>query len=180
MIRRLCGIMRRMLLQGEQFHWLKEELYRRKQVEYQKTLEGREKERDAALHENIVENLSRSATGPWPISAKMSRNTATTAFCEPLASREAAAGGSLHVMAHSRSHPRRIPRTLRGLCEPRARATRRPRGGEDAQRYPAGPAARRRRAAVSRRAPRASAGPRSTSAAADPTSRANTDPAHGR
>jgi hypothetical protein len=42
MIRRLCGVMRRMLLQGEQFHWLKEELYRRKLVEYQKTLEGRE------------------------------------------------------------------------------------------------------------------------------------------
>ena len=36
MIRRLCGVMRRMLLQGEQFHWLKEELYRRKLVEYQK------------------------------------------------------------------------------------------------------------------------------------------------
>jgi len=48
MIRRLCGVMRRMLLQGEQFHWLKEELYRRKLVEYQKTLEERKKERDAA------------------------------------------------------------------------------------------------------------------------------------
>jgi transposase len=35
MIRRLCGEMRRMLLQGEQFHWLKEELYRRKLIEYQ-------------------------------------------------------------------------------------------------------------------------------------------------
>jgi hypothetical protein len=38
--------MRRMLLEGEQFHWLQEELYRRKLVEYQKTLEGRKKERD--------------------------------------------------------------------------------------------------------------------------------------
>jgi transposase len=33
MIRRLCGVMRRMLLQGEQFYWLKEELHRRKLVE---------------------------------------------------------------------------------------------------------------------------------------------------
>ena len=32
---------------GEQFHWLKEELYRRKLIEYQKTLEERKKERDA-------------------------------------------------------------------------------------------------------------------------------------
>ncbi|AHC16458.1 IS110 family transposase [Salinispira pacifica] len=48
MIRRLCGVMRRMLLQGERFHWLKEELYRRKLVEYQKTLEECKKERDAA------------------------------------------------------------------------------------------------------------------------------------
>jgi hypothetical protein len=48
MIRRLCGVMRRMLLQGEQFHWLKEELYRRKLVEYQKTLDEHKKERDAA------------------------------------------------------------------------------------------------------------------------------------
>jgi hypothetical protein len=37
-----------MLLHGEQFYWLKEELHRRKLVEYQKTLEGREKARDAA------------------------------------------------------------------------------------------------------------------------------------
>jgi len=37
-----------MLLQGEQFHWLKEELYRRKLVEYQKIMEERKKERDAA------------------------------------------------------------------------------------------------------------------------------------
>lgn len=48
MIRRLCGVMRQMLLQGEQFHWLKEELYRRKLVKYQKTLEERKKEQDAA------------------------------------------------------------------------------------------------------------------------------------
>lgn len=34
MIRRLCGIMCRMLLQGEQFHWLKEELYRQKRSEH--------------------------------------------------------------------------------------------------------------------------------------------------
>ena len=38
MIRRLCGVMHRMLLQGEQFHWLKEELYRQKLVEYQKIM----------------------------------------------------------------------------------------------------------------------------------------------
>ena len=38
MIRRLCGVMRRMLLQGDQFHWLKEELYRRKLVEYRKIM----------------------------------------------------------------------------------------------------------------------------------------------
>ena len=48
MIRRLCGIMRRMLIQGEQLHWLKEELYRRKLVEYQKKPEERTKEQDAA------------------------------------------------------------------------------------------------------------------------------------
>jgi transposase len=30
MIRRLCGVMLRMLLEGEQFHWLEEERYRRK------------------------------------------------------------------------------------------------------------------------------------------------------
>ena len=35
--------MRRMLLEAEQFHWLKKELYRRKLVEHQKTLKGREK-----------------------------------------------------------------------------------------------------------------------------------------
>jgi hypothetical protein len=48
MIRRLCGVMRRMLLQGEQFHWLQEEVYRRKLAEYQKIMEERKKERDAA------------------------------------------------------------------------------------------------------------------------------------
>ncbi len=48
MIRRLCGVMRRMLLQGVQFYWLREELYQRKLVEYPKTLEERKKERDAA------------------------------------------------------------------------------------------------------------------------------------
>ncbi len=48
MIRRLWGVMRRMLLEDEQVHWLKEELYRRKLVAYQKTLEERKKERDAA------------------------------------------------------------------------------------------------------------------------------------
>ncbi len=48
MIRRLCGAMHRMLLQGEQFHWLNEELYRRKLVASQKTLEERKREREAA------------------------------------------------------------------------------------------------------------------------------------
>jgi transposase len=48
MIRRLCGIMGRELRQGEQFHWLKEELYQRKLVEYQKIMEERKKEGDAA------------------------------------------------------------------------------------------------------------------------------------
>jgi hypothetical protein len=56
------GVTRRMLPQGRQFPWLKKDLYRRKLLEYQKTMEQRTKERDAALHENIVENLSRSAT----------------------------------------------------------------------------------------------------------------------
>ncbi len=48
MIRRLCGVMRRMLLTGEQYHWLKEELYRRKLRQYQQVLEKEKKERNAA------------------------------------------------------------------------------------------------------------------------------------
>lgn len=48
MIRRLCGVMRRMLLSGEKYHWLKEELYRRKLTEYQKTLEKTKKVQNAA------------------------------------------------------------------------------------------------------------------------------------
>jgi transposase len=38
MIRKLCGVMRRMLLNGEEYHWLKEELYQRKLRSYRKIL----------------------------------------------------------------------------------------------------------------------------------------------
>jgi hypothetical protein len=48
MIRRLCGVMRRMLLQGEQFYWLKEERYRRKLAEYQNAVEECKNEQNAA------------------------------------------------------------------------------------------------------------------------------------
>lgn len=48
MIRRLCGIMRRMLLNGEKYHWLKEELYQRKLRQYRQALENAKKEQDAA------------------------------------------------------------------------------------------------------------------------------------
>ena len=48
MIRRLCGVMRRMLLEGEQFHWLKEELYQRKLRQYRAALENDQREQDAA------------------------------------------------------------------------------------------------------------------------------------
>lgn len=48
MIRRLCGVMRRMLLEGEQFHWLKEELYQRKLRQYRAALENERREQEAA------------------------------------------------------------------------------------------------------------------------------------
>ena len=48
MIRRLCGVMRRMLLNGEKYHWLKEDLYQRKLQQYRQTLENAKKEQDAA------------------------------------------------------------------------------------------------------------------------------------
>ena len=48
MIRRLCGVMRRMLLTGEKYYWLKEELYQLKLSRYQKTLEKAKKAQNAA------------------------------------------------------------------------------------------------------------------------------------
>jgi transposase len=48
MIRRLCGVMRRMLLTGEKYHWLKEELCRRKLMQYEKALKKSNKEQSAA------------------------------------------------------------------------------------------------------------------------------------
>ena len=48
MIRRLCGVMRRMLLNGEKYHWLKEELYQRKLRQYRQTLENAKNEQNAA------------------------------------------------------------------------------------------------------------------------------------
>jgi transposase len=48
MIRRLCGVMRRMLLNGEKYHWLKEDLYRRKLQQYRQALESAKKEQNAA------------------------------------------------------------------------------------------------------------------------------------
>jgi len=48
MIRRLCGVMRRMLLNGEKYHWLKEDLYQRKLRQYRQVLENAKKEQNAA------------------------------------------------------------------------------------------------------------------------------------
>lgn len=48
MIRRLCGVMRRMLIEGEKFHWLKEELYQRKLRQYRAALENDRREQNAA------------------------------------------------------------------------------------------------------------------------------------
>ena len=48
MIRRLCTVMRRMLLDGEKYHRLKEELYQRKLEQYRKTTEGQRREQSAA------------------------------------------------------------------------------------------------------------------------------------
>lgn len=48
MIRRLCGIMRRMLLDEEEYHWLKEELYQRKLRKYREILEKKKRERNVA------------------------------------------------------------------------------------------------------------------------------------
>ena len=48
MIRRLCGVMRRMLLSGEKYYWLKEELYQRKLRQYRQALENPKKEQNAA------------------------------------------------------------------------------------------------------------------------------------
>ena len=55
MIRRLCELMRRMFLNREKYHWLKEELYQRKLRQYQQALEHAKKEQNAALQENIGE-----------------------------------------------------------------------------------------------------------------------------
>jgi predicted metal-binding transcription factor (methanogenesis marker protein 9) len=48
MIRRLCGIMRRMLLSGQEYRWVKEELYQRKLKKYEKILEDARRDRQAA------------------------------------------------------------------------------------------------------------------------------------
>jgi transposase len=48
MIRRLCGIMRRMLLTGQEFRWVKKDLYERKLKSYEKTLEKARRDRQAA------------------------------------------------------------------------------------------------------------------------------------
>ena len=48
MIRRLCGIMRRMLLTGAEFRWVSNELYERKLKSYEKTLEAARRQRQAA------------------------------------------------------------------------------------------------------------------------------------
>ncbi|MFW5718133.1 MAG: transposase, partial [Spirochaetota bacterium] len=77
MIRRLCGVMRRMLLEGEQFHWLKEELYQRKLRKYRAALEnGQRTER--CLTEDIVPNQTRqnsTAAGTVPeTSGRITRN----------------------------------------------------------------------------------------------------------
>ena len=48
MIRRLCGVMRRMLLNGEKYHWLKEDLYQRKLKQYRQALENATNEQNAA------------------------------------------------------------------------------------------------------------------------------------
>ena len=48
MIRRLCGVMRRMLLNGEKYHWLKEDLYQRKLRQYRQALENAKNEQNAA------------------------------------------------------------------------------------------------------------------------------------
>jgi len=48
MTRRLCGVMRRMLLNGERYHWLKEEVYPRKLRQYRQVLENATNEQNAA------------------------------------------------------------------------------------------------------------------------------------
>ena len=48
MILRLCGIMRRMLLTGQEFGCVKKDLYERKLKSYEKTLEAGRRERQAS------------------------------------------------------------------------------------------------------------------------------------
>ena len=48
LIRKLCGVMRRMLLTGECFRWMKEELFEKKLREYEKELESLKREKKAA------------------------------------------------------------------------------------------------------------------------------------
>ena len=48
MIRRLCSVMRRMLSNGEKYHWLKEEPYQRKLSKCQRPLGDDRRERNAA------------------------------------------------------------------------------------------------------------------------------------
>jgi hypothetical protein len=48
MIRRLCRVMRQMFLNGEKYHWLKEELCQRKLRAYRQALENAKNEQSAA------------------------------------------------------------------------------------------------------------------------------------
>ncbi len=48
LIRKLCGVMRRMLLTGECFRWMKDELFERKLRLYEKELESFKREKEAA------------------------------------------------------------------------------------------------------------------------------------
>jgi hypothetical protein len=47
-IRKLCGMMRRMLLSGEQYRWMDQRLYEKKLGQYERVLKNVKEERPAA------------------------------------------------------------------------------------------------------------------------------------
>lgn len=48
LIRKLCGIMRRMLLSGQQYRWIERDLYEKKLKRYEQTLRMKKEERKSA------------------------------------------------------------------------------------------------------------------------------------
>ena len=48
MIRRLAGIMRRMLLTGQEFRWVQRDLYEKKLRDFEKTMTAAREQRQAA------------------------------------------------------------------------------------------------------------------------------------